>query len=482
MRSGPYTHKVARKLVLCVIDGLTPASLERALENGRLPALSYLAANGEYRRGVSVFPSVTPVCLSAIATGGGPDVHGIPHIVWWNAAERRVVEYGSSLGAVLAAGLGGAMRDAVLNMSAEHLSPAATTVFEAVEDAGLVAGAISFTCYRGRARHSIRLPDLARRNRWYEAVNAPSRFFFFNLYESDETGAPLAIRSRVAGSVDRYAAHVGRWLVTRDGFDFLVYYLPDYDHASHAAGPDAAELALERADAALLELAGAAGGLDDFLERYAIVVCSDHGQTRVNRVVRLQEHFADLALLSARRPRPERADVAVCPSNRAAMIYRLPGCELPARALAERLDEDQAVDVVLFREDGVAVARRERAELRFTPARGSFRLEGDAGVLDPARYPNGLERAWASVACERSGDVLVSAAEEYEFADLGGRHHAGGGSHGSLLAGDSLVPVLACGLDLPLPAEPRITDLKGLALGHLRIEPGAPVAEAAGAV
>ena len=37
-------------------------------------------------------------------------------------------------------------------------------------------------------------------------------------------------------SVDRYAVHVGRWLVTRDGFDFLVYYLPDYDHASHAAG------------------------------------------------------------------------------------------------------------------------------------------------------------------------------------------------------------------------------------------------------
>jgi hypothetical protein len=43
--------------------------------------------------------------------------------------------------------------------------------------------------------------------------------------------------------------------------------------------------------------------------------------------------------------------------------------------------------------------------------------------------------------------VLVSAAEGYEFTDLAGRHHAGGGSHGSLCAGDSEVPMLTIGLD-----------------------------------
>ena len=44
-------------------------------------------------------------------------------------------------------------------------------------------------------------------------------------------------RNRAAGTVDAYAAAVGRWLVTRDGFDFLLLYLSDYDYASHAAGP-----------------------------------------------------------------------------------------------------------------------------------------------------------------------------------------------------------------------------------------------------
>ena len=31
-----------------------------------------------------------------------------------------------------------------------------------------------------------------------------------------------------------------------------------------------------------------------------------------------------------------------------------------------------------------------------------------------------------------AGEVLLSAALGWEFADLGGRHHLGGGSHGSL--------------------------------------------------
>jgi hypothetical protein len=93
-------------------------------------------------------------------------------------------------------------------------------------------------------------------------------------------------------------------------------------------------------------------------------------------------------------------------------------------------------------------------------------------VLDPDRYPLGLERSWRALACRNAAVVLVSAAEGYEFADLGGRHHAGGGSHGSLLAGDSTVPMLAVGFETPepLPARPSIMDLTPLALAHFGVE------------
>ena len=475
------TELERKKLVLCVIDGLPAGALEQALERARLPALRFLAEHGFYAEGTSVFPSVTPVCLSSIATGAWPDVHGIPHLVWYDREEERIVEYGSSLAAAIAAGVRGTVRDSVLNMSGSHLASDATTVFEALEDAGLVTGAINFTCFRGRHRHVIKLPERLRRNRWYESVSGPRRFFFFNLYESDATGAPLAIRSRTDGSVDRYAASVGRWLVTRDGFDFLVHYLPDFDYAAHLAGPDDAHAALERADASLVELMEAAGGFEKFLDRYAIVVCSDHGQTHVDEVVNLAGRLADLGPLVPRRSRPGESQIVVCASNRAAMLYLLPGARLTARKLATRLDGEPVADVVLFREDAWAIARRDGEELRFAPAAdGGFRTEGDAALLDAQRYPNGLERAWRSLACARSGDVLVSAAPGYEFTDLGGRHHRGGGSHGSLLAGDSRVPMLAAGFEegSPWTRAPRIVDLKGIALGHFGL--AAAPAEAAG--
>jgi hypothetical protein len=41
--------------------------------------------------------------------------------------------------------------------------------------------------------------------------------------------------------------------------------------------------------------------------------------------------------------------------------------------------------------------------------------------------------------------VLVSARPGFEFTDWGGSHHAGGGSHGSLHANDSLGGLIWCG-------------------------------------
>ena len=461
-----------KKLVLAVIDGLTPAMLERALRDGRLPALTFLNNAGSYTRGTTTFPSVTPVCLTSIATGAHPDVHNIPHLVWYHRRERRVVEYGSSFSAVRAAGARRSFRDSVFAMSHVHVSPRALTVFEALDDAGLETAAINFTCYRGRTRHPVKLPLRSGRNRWYEAAYGPRRFFFFNLFESDVTGAPLAIRSRPEGSVDAYAATIGRWLVTRDGFDFLVFYLPDYDYASHLSGPDSAVSALERADAAVGELMAAAGGHEAFLERYAIVVCSDHGQTHVERIARLQDSFADLNVFAGRRgTTPDGCDAVVTGSNRSGMVYALDG--RPARDLAERLDGAAGIDLALFMEDGEAVARKAGAELRFAPEEGGgWSVAGEPGLLDPDEYPNAFERVWCALACPNAGEVIVSAALGWEFEDLGGRHHVGGGSHGSLLAGDSTVPMLAAGFEeSPFPLDASITDLAPLALAHFGVEP-----------
>jgi len=445
----------ARRLVLIVIDGLTPAMLEEAVERQKVPALRFLTEHGRYRRAVTTFPSLTPVCLSSLATGAHPDVHGIPHLVWFHRGEQRLVEYGSSFSAVRAAGTTRAIRDAIFNMNEEHLSSRAVTLFEALEGAGLVTAAVNMVCYRGPTRHAPTVPGLTR------PAFGPKRFFYYNLFQSDVTGAPFAIRTRARGSVDEYAGVVGRWLVTRDGFDCLVFYLPDYDFASHAAGPEAAHAALATADRAIGSLLEAAGGPDEFLERYAVLLCSDHGQTHVEQAARLEDAFTGFRLF---RPGDGRdAELAVTASNRAGMVYRLPGCAAELRDLAERLDSGP--HVVLFREDGAAVARRAGAEIRFAPDEDGWRTSGDADVLS---QPDALERAWAALANPNAGDLIVSAAPGVEFADLGGGDHVGGGSHGSLELGDSEVPMVAVGLGAP-PA--RIVDVAPLVLRHFGVSP-----------
>jgi hypothetical protein len=337
------------------------------------------------------------------------------------------------------------MRDALVNMNASHLSSRATTLFEALEDAGLVTAVVNFTVYRGRVVHPAAVPLLG-------PVRGPRRFFFYNLWESDRTGAPLSWRRRANGSVDAYAAAAARWLVTRDGFDFLVHYLSDYDYASHAAGPEGARAALRRADAGLADLVGAAGGLDDLLDRYALVVLADHGQTPVRDVAMLQPRYAGA----------ERTLVTA--SNRAAMVYRLEGCRLEPRELAAAVDAEPSVEVALYRENGDAVARRVGEELRFGRSDAGWWTSGDASLLEG---PDALPRAWAALMNPNAGEVILSAAAGWEFDDLGGSNHLGGGSHGSLAAGDSEVPVITVGLEGEVTS---ITDVMPLALRHFGVE------------
>ena len=424
-----------KKLVLIVVDGMTPSAFQRAVDGGRAPALAYLAEQGDYREATSVFPSLTPVCLTSIATGAGPGVHHIPSLVWWNRQERRIVEYGSSFAALRAAGLSQSLLDPIFNMNARHLSPDAVTIYEALEDAGLVAAAVNITCYRGRHRYLPTVPGTGR------SAYGPRRFFFYGLFESDRTGAPFAVRSRRGGSVDAYAAAVGRWLVTRDGFDLLAYYLSGYDFASHAAGPDgeAADRALEQADAAIGALLEAAGGPDEFLERYAVVLLSDHGQTRVERAARLEEPFADLT-----------SDVVVTASNRAGQVYLRPDARVGAADLARRLDGFPAVDVTLRLDGNDVVARQD----------------GEDAPVERLDHPDVARRARSALANPNAGELLVSAAEGWELTDLGGRHHAGGGSHGSLVDGDSLVPLVTVGVEGQLQ---RVTDVAPAVLAHFGV-------------
>src|SRR5262249_39778318 len=161
-------------------------------------------------------------------------------------------------------------------------------------------------------------------------------------------------------------------------------YLSDLDYASHAYGPDNVDAALTRVDGCVQALLDAAGGPDEFLERYDVLLCSDHGQTAVERVASLGEAFAG-------------TDAIVAASNRAGMVY---GDD--PRRLAQLLDGNEAVETVLFLEHGRPVARRDGVDV----------------PLHELEYPDADMRIRCALANPNAGDVLVSAAPGWEFADL----------------------------------------------------------------
>jgi hypothetical protein len=460
-----------KKLVLAVVDAMKPAMLDRAVASGNAPALARLLEEGQHTgQLVASFPSVTPVCSASIATGTGPDRHHIPSMNWYHRDDERYVEYGTSFRASQAFGFKRSLTDTIYNMNAEHLSRETPTVFETLDDAGVRTAGTTYLMYRGRHRHEVTNETALTRIAsvvFKQPVMGPREFFYADLFASRRTGC----RSQLGlpGVRDQHAGCVGEYLVEHDLFDFLLLSLPDNDTHSHKYGPDGQVTSLVAADKQLERLMRAAGGADAFLEDHAMIVCSDHSQSLVEDEIDLFRAFDGFEVLPpsrARDPKTGPAEIAVCPSSRAAQVYVLDRDE--RERLVPRIERTllalEGVDLVMHltdHPDGEAAVRSARGELRFAPRgdltdlRGeSWSVDGDHDVLAldvrdgrvrSDRYPDALTRVWSALRCRTAGEVLASARPGWEFLDWGGAHHVGGGSHGSLHANDSYGSLLWCG-------------------------------------
>ena len=481
-----------RKLVLCMVDSLRTDILLRGAADGVAPTFAELLARGELVEDcVAPFPSVTPVCCSEIVTGTAADRHWISGSNWYHRSERRYVEYGSSFEATRVFGLFRTLYDIVYNMNMSHLSDEVETVFERLGDAGLRTACTPFLIYRGRTRHELGLEGLLRRvalaASFRHATWGPDELFYGELYSSRKV--PCKPTLARPGTRDEYSACVGRELVAEDLYDFLLFSLPDNDYHSHKLGPDAQ--------------------IESIAPRRRRVRRARRRRRRHRRVPRRARRDP------RRRPRADRGRARRCrwprrsarsfasssrtppspsgPRSRSARSPAPPASTSSARRRARppstpsvraRLAETDGVDLhawladdsgepVIRAEPGPpppseVVVERRGATLRFKPRRlgprpsrtapgsSSGDLEAlagevDGGPFESADYPDALGRLWSALTAPHAPDIAVSAAAGYELVDWGGMTHCPGGSHGSLLAGDSLGPLVTCGLEGPRP-------------------------------
>lgn len=454
------------KLVLTVIDGCKPSMLERAIATGRAPGLAAIVERGAYVDDlVAAFPSVTPVCAASIATGVGPDRHHIPSMNWYSRAEGRYVEYGSSFGASRRFGITRQLTDTVYNMNGHHLSRDVRTVFELLDDADLRTAGTTYLMYRGRHEHQVARDTVLARaagTLLRHPVMGPRELFYADVFASRRT--PCRSQLGLPGVRDKHSGCVAEYLVREDLFDFLLLSLPDNDTHSHRHGPHAQVESIAEADRQIVRMMEAGGGVDAFLDEHAMIVMADHSHTSVESVVRLHDVFEDRDVLAPTTLNADDAEIALCPAQRAGMVYALReegrGALVPRIVRTARAVD--GIDLVMWRTSSGegAIASGDR-ELRFAPGsdavdrRGErWSFEGDLDVLgarledgrllSPA-YPDALGRVWSALTTPTAGDVMLSAGPGYEFADWGGMAHVGGGSHGSLHAGDSLGVLAWCG-------------------------------------
>jgi len=504
----------AKKLVLTYVDSLRTDMLERAVAEGRAPIFAALLERGVYIPDcVSSFPSVTPVACAEMVTGRGAEQHWISGMNWYHRLEQRYVEYGSSLEASRSFGVFRTLYDLVYNMNLAHLNPEAQTLFERLDDAGARTACTPFLIYRGRHRHQVSLDGLLRRAveatrlKFRHHTWGPGELFYGDLYASREVSCKP---SSIPGSRDGYSACCAAELAKRDLFDFLLFSLPDNDYYSHRHGPQESVESIAKADRCFEQLTEAAGGLDAFLDEYALILLADHAQTPVHRGLPLAELLGrQWTVLQPSEARPESSQLAVSPTGRAAHIYLLEGDGERAepRAVKRALSEIEGVDLVCHLvgrdheplrreasgvaiEDGeAAVVERAGELLRFRPGgqvadlRGaSWEVEGELlalearvedGRLRSDAYPDPLARVWSALTAPNAGDFVLSLSPGFEAVDWGGVTHAGGGSHGSLQAGDSLGPLLFVGCGPGSPderAQWALRDVARVVLEHFGLD------------
>ncbi|MDX2185164.1 MAG: alkaline phosphatase family protein [Gemmatimonadaceae bacterium] len=442
-------------VIVVVLDGVRPDTLRDALDAGHAPALRQLRDDGGDHTITTVFPSVTGLGYVPFVAGRHPVPAGIPGLRWYDRA-RTHIRRGSHARSYI----GWAMRyfDRDLHPEVDTLFQHARPSFGAMTmiGRGLAPRDWLGTGLNWQLRGARIHFGRGGLKRWLE-------------WDRD-----------VAGHV---AAHV-----RRHAPQFTLAAVLTPDKVQHAEGQQSPKLleTIRIGDALVAELRHdleRAGRWD----RTQLWIVSDHGHSPTPKHDELVDVLLGEGLTVAAHPfagKAKSSDVVVGVSGNAqAHIYLDPQrrTRLGAEALAGRwgavtdlLSSRESVDlaIVPLGDDtarvsapgrGAALVRWSHGRVSYLPQDGDpLRLDDELSELDavdawdaclPTDHPDGLVQIAAVAGAARSGDVILSAAREWDFRK---RYepvlHVSG--HGALHREHMLVPML---LNRPPVGVPRRT-------------------------
>ncbi|HEY4735289.1 MAG TPA: alkaline phosphatase family protein [Gemmatimonadaceae bacterium] len=437
---------------MIIADGVRPDVLARHIDSGQLPALAGLRDEGTLTTITSVFPSVTGPAYAPFLMGRYPGSVGLPGLRWYDRSHRIGRMSGHSRSYV-----GSQMR-----LVDRDIDPASPTIFELAKPS---LGALSVIS-RGLTR-----PNRIGRSLGFVARAGATHF-----------------RGNVRGwlAIDRSVGEEAAYRLRTRRTRYAFVALTGIDKTSHAAGQHAPIVgdALRIVDDTVAEIRRDAER-DSRWKKLHIWVGSDHGHSAVRK------HEDLVALISAwgystlAHPFVFRtsADVAVMVSGNA-MTHLYVELADRSRAFwpslsgkwedfAARLLARPSVDLLILPRSassceirsgdrGSATLSWAGAKYSYIPVTGDplglgqLKSIGDADAHDAtlaSDYPDGLVQIAHLVASPRSGDLILSAARDWDYrARYEPIPHVS--SHGALHREHMLVPLL---LNRRPPGSPRRT-------------------------
>ena len=489
----------SKKVLLIIIDALSSEYTVPAIRRGALPNLGKLAQVGQLREeSVSVFPSLTPVATSSLATGKYPGDHGVLGFHWYDRESGDEAYHGDDFWVVTKLGFGHFFQSCLQTLNRERLRT--KTVFQLLAANRRTSCSLNYLIYKGDREHQASVPAWFN---WHpevpgiQSLLGPDVLFFGDIVSSEfalEEDAP----QRKGGAFGRFGfndENTGRLLEELPFFnprpDFTIAYFPDHDYDAHKVGLAGALSKVEAVDAVLGRVLDQLGGMERALQDFTILVTGDHSQSDMHSdeteaSIRLDLLFG-AEVVSPPGDWKDKSKLKVCPDMRCAQIAYTDEFSLSPETLVEMLLNEPRIDQVIEpspkADFDFQVRTADRGALLFSldpsspfrDAHGNrWRWKGGLSAVDASMegelitygdYPNALERI-ARAFNGNVQEIWATARVGHEFALKETSVHVGGGSHGSLHRLDSLSPLLAAGLPegIDLPEHPRAVDVTPLCM------------------
>lgn len=482
------TDHPTKKVILILADSLMAQSIDKGIQQNKLPTLKFLIDHGKYHKNlVSSFPTMSVTIDSSLITGTYPNEHHVPGLIWYSAKNHKTISYGSGPMEILKHGVDPVISNAMIHLNGDHLNAQTATIYEQLNKKGLKTGSINGLIYRGNVEHTLSVPKWIK-----EPTSLPEEikvkgpdFLSLGSFSNPLEGVkelPDTLTKRMGFNND-YAVEVVKHLVqTHNLPDFLYVYLPELDQELHKKGPSVLDGVIKM-DKQLQTVLNAFGSPKKALDEAVIMIVGDSGMSAIlpkskQPVIDLPQILHNYSILQSGAHTTKETEVALAVNETMAYVYKLNTTD-SLRSMANRLKDEERIDFIAWKQNGWihVLQGGTTKEFRYKPTGKTIdaygqswtlgnhpevldlQLAKDQDTVQYREYPDALKRLYGALNSHEGDFLVVTAKSGYELAGESSPTHKGGGGHGALNRTESLVPLIISGTDEE-PDHTRIVDLK----------------------